>query len=328
VAGSNRFGAVALATAARLARVPPVPPLPVGRMLHLPGRGNTFLVDTGEPAAGADPHGVGPGAAQHAEKGAAGRPTLILLHALACTGLLTWYPCLDALRRRHRVVIFDQRSHGQGIRGARFDLDDCADDVAAVADALGIDRFVLAGYSMGTLVAQLTWLRHPDRVAGLVLCAGATHFADTPRRQDTVHRVGQRLAAVAARHGQLAARALDQTVDHRWAWRQFRATTGADVAGAGTVLARFDSRPWIGKVNVPTAVVVTARDRLIPSVRQHRMARAIPHATVYEVAAGHASCVLGAERFKPAMLAAVASVSSRIALPPASATTSMPSAPR
>ncbi len=72
-------------------------------------------------------------------------------------------------------------------------------------------------------------------------------------------------------------------------------------------------------MDVPSAVVVTARDRLIPPARQHHMARAIPRATVYEVDAGHASCVLGAERFRPAMLAALASVSSRIsASPPAS----------
>jgi diacylglycerol O-acyltransferase len=298
----------ALDLAARLVAMPAVPALPPGRMLHLPGRGSTYVVDTGHPE-------LGPAAAGHAEPAAAERPTILLLHALACTGLLTWYPCLEALRRRHRVVIFDQRWHGQGIRTGRFDLEDCADDAAAVADALGVERFVAAGYSMGSLVSQLVWRRHPQRVAGLVLCAGATHFAGTARRQDTVHRVGRPIAAVAARQRTLAVQALDQTVDARWAWRQFRATSGADIAGAGTVIARFDSRPWIGTVDVPSAVVVTARDRVIPPERQHRMARAIPHATVYEVDAGHASCVLNAQRFRPAMLAAVASVSSRIARP-------------
>jgi diacylglycerol O-acyltransferase len=307
----------ALDLVARLVKAPPVPHLPVGRTLHLPDRGSTFVVDTGTPD-------VGPAAARRADGNAAERPTLMLLHALGCTGLLTWYPCLDALRLRHRVVIFDQRWHGQGIRGGRFNLDDCADDAMAVADALGIDRFIAAGYSMGALVSQLAWRRHPERVAGLVLCAGATHFADSPRRRATVHRVGARIAAVAERQRRLAVQAVDQTVDARWAWRQFRATAGADVAGAGTVLARFDSRPWIGEVNVPAAVVVTARDRLIPAARQHRMAHAIPHATTYEVDGGHACCVLRADLFRPALLAAVASVSSRVAARPLSP----PPAPR
>jgi len=237
VTPSRRAGALALAATARLVRMPPVPEIPAGRVVELPGRGTTYLVDTGVPARNES------------------APTVFLLHALACTGLLTWYPCLEALRARYRVVIFDQRWHGQGIRIGRFDLDDCADDAAAVAELLGIESFISVGYSMGTLVSQLVWRRHPDRVAGLVLCAGSTHFATTPRRSDTVRVVGGRIAAMAARDRRLVAGLLDQTVDDRWAWRQFRSTTGRDVATAGSVIARFDSRPWIGSVDVPTAVV-------------------------------------------------------------------------
>jgi pimeloyl-ACP methyl ester carboxylesterase len=85
------------------------------------------------------------------------------------------------------------------------------------------------------------------------------------------------------------------------------------------VLAQFDSRPWIDRVDVPTAVVVTAKDRLVPPARQRELARAIPAATVYEVEAGHAACVLNAERFRPALLAAAASVTGRISRAPSSA---------
>ena len=52
-------------------------------------------------------------------------------------------------------------------------LEECADDVVALADELGIDTFIPVGFSMGSLVAQLVWRRHPDRTEGLVLCAGA-----------------------------------------------------------------------------------------------------------------------------------------------------------
>jgi pimeloyl-ACP methyl ester carboxylesterase len=161
--------------------LPPVPDLPPATLVELPGRGRTYVADTGPPPRRPN------------------APTVFLLHALACTGLLTWYPCLDALRARYRVVLFDQRWHGQGIRTARFDLADCADDVAAVADALDIDTFVAAGYSMGSLVAPLAWRRHPDRVRGLVLCASATNFAETPRRQRSVRAVSLRLAGSAER---------------------------------------------------------------------------------------------------------------------------------
>jgi len=282
---------VGLAAAGRIVRMPPVPALPPGRIVDLPGRGRTYVSDTG-----------------------GDRPVVVLLHALACTGLLTWYPCLTALSRRYRVVLFDQRWHGQGIRSPRFVLDDCADDVAAVADALGVDRFTCAGYSLGSLVAQVAAHRHPDRVAGIVLAASTTHFADTPAQRRRLQVVGPRLAAAAAAQQRFAAElALDPAVDDRWAWRQFRATPPRAVTSAATVIARFDSRPWIAEITAPAAVVVTTRDRLIPPARQIELARSLPDASVYEVDAGHAACVLAADEFRPALLAATASVTGRVA---------------
>jgi hypothetical protein len=68
--------------------VAPVGRLPRGGVVELSGRGSTYVVDSGP---------------------AAGGPTLVLLHSLACTGLLTWYPSLEMLRRFGRVVVLDQR---------------------------------------------------------------------------------------------------------------------------------------------------------------------------------------------------------------------------
>ena len=64
----------------------------------------------------------------------------MLLHALGCTGLLTWYPAIEPLSRRFRVVTLDLRWHGQGIDSEEFSLVDCADDVVALMDVLGIER--------------------------------------------------------------------------------------------------------------------------------------------------------------------------------------------
>src|ERR1700759_3098729 len=99
-----------------------------GVPLDLPGRGRTHVIDLAGP----------PGA-----------PTVILLHALATTAALSWYPSMHELSARYRVIAFDQRWHGRGVRSDHFTLEDCADDVVAVADALGVDRFTVVGYSMG-----------------------------------------------------------------------------------------------------------------------------------------------------------------------------------
>lgn len=279
----------------RVVSVAPARDLPEGRLVRLAGRGSTYVIDSGPDDE---------------------RPVLFLLHALACTGLLTWYPHLAALRRRYRVVTFDQRWHGQGIRSPRFTLEDCADDVVAVADALGVGRFVCAGYSMGSLVTQLAWHRHPERVQGAVMCASTASFIIGRRDPVAVRAVRDRLARSAVRRRRPPRLVDERSVafadDNRWAVDQFRRTSGAEITAAAAAISRFDSTPWIGRMDVPAAVVVTARDRAVPPSRQRALARRIPHAAVYDVDAGHAAVVLSADRFRPALLAACASVTARL----------------
>ncbi len=70
----------------------------------------------------------------------------------------------------------DQRWHGRGIQSEEFSLYDCADDVAALIDVLDLRDVIVAGFSMGSIVAQRVWRQHPDKVAGLVLCATTDRF--------------------------------------------------------------------------------------------------------------------------------------------------------
>ncbi|HEU5006240.1 MAG TPA: alpha/beta fold hydrolase [Jatrophihabitantaceae bacterium] len=294
------LGDVALRTVSRLAHIPAVDELPTGRLLELPGRGRTFLVDTGPPPDDPD------------------APTLVLLHALACTGLLTWYPSLTALAKRYRVIVFDQRWHGAGPRSPKFRLEDCADDVAAVAGELGLHTVIAVGYSMGSLVAQLTWRRHPELVSGAVFAASTTSFARPGREARMLAGISAGVGRAAEWRCRMLAE-LDEhlpiELDNRWAYNQFRSTSASAIAAATAAITRFDSSPWITGMHVPTAVVLTRRDRAIRPARQRRLAELLPDATTYEIDAGHAACVLESDRFTPALLAACASVAGRIPAP-------------
>src|SRR3954453_22233267 len=117
--------------------------------------------------------------------GPPGAPTLVLLHGVTLTAELNWGGIVEPLRVRYRVIMFDLPGHGRGVRTSGFGLgdfrlEDCADDVAAVAAALGVERLVAVGYSMGGLVAQLLWRGPPGLVSGLVLCATARNVSGSP----------------------------------------------------------------------------------------------------------------------------------------------------
>jgi len=278
--------------------------LPSPRPLELPGRGQTCVIDVAGPSPDA--------------------PTVVLLHALATTAALSWYPSIAALSEHYRVIAFDQRWHGRGIQSDHFKLADCADDVAAVADALGVQRFVVVGYSMGGAVAQLVWKRHRDRVDGLVLAATARNFRGKPTERlwfamtaAAMNRWGER-----ARMGMLRVAsalthepaALSSAADRiaPWAMTEFRSTSAWSIFAALDEVGRFDSSPWIRFVDVPTSVIVATRDRFIPTRRQRRLAATIPGAMSYDVEGNHAAIVLGAEAFVPVLVEACRSVSRRL----------------
>lgn len=271
--------------------VPPVDHLPEGRIVDLPGRGSTFVTEAGNPDG----------------------PPLIMLHALACTGLLTWYPALRALEERYRIVIFDQRWHGRGVRSPEFRLEDCADDVVAVADALGVDRFTAVGYSLGALVAQLVWQRHRERTAGLVLGAATTGFRRHARERLALDAITRGVRAFPKQPPLPRARPDDVGgVANMWALRQFRQTGSATIGAGIAEIGRFDSTAWVTEIDVPTSVIVTADDRVVAPGRQRWLAGHIPDSSSYEVQAGHAGCVMQADRFTPAVRAACASVTARV----------------
>jgi 3-oxoadipate enol-lactonase len=246
------------------------------RVLDLPGRGRMVVEDAPGP----------PGA-----------PTLVLLHGVTLTAELNWGGVVEPLRARYRVIMFDMRGHGRGVRTSVFRLEDCADDVAAVAAALGVERLVAVGYSMGGLVAQLVWRRHPGLASGLVLCATARNVSGSPWERTAALTLPFLVAGAAwmpalhvLRADVVGAGLLDRETDpgdRRWALSQMQRTSLVDALSAVQAVAVFTSHTWIGTVDVPSAVVVTRHDRVVHPRRQHKLARALPGSTVVEIDGGH-----------------------------------------
>jgi hypothetical protein len=98
-----------------------------------------------------------------------------------------------------------------------------------------------------------------------------------------------------------------------WCLAELRSTSLWSLPVVMAELGRFDATRWIGGVDVPTGVLVTARDHAIPTERQWQLAGRIPGAIVREAPGGHASLVFDLARWKPIFLELVDAVVEQVA---------------
>ena len=104
-----------------------------------------------------------------------GAPSLVLLNSIG-TNLGTWDACVDILKEKYHVLRMDTRGHGRSdAPDGDYALSLLSADVFAVMDAAGIARAIVAGVSLGGMMAMQMALDAPHRLNGLVLiCTSAT----------------------------------------------------------------------------------------------------------------------------------------------------------
>lgn len=269
--------------------------MPPARTVLVPGRGEFFIRDTG-----------GDG------------PPVMLLHGWMASGDLNWAGAYEDLTRAgYRVLAIDHRGHGRGLRPlVRFRLVDCAADAAAVLRTLDAAPALVVGYSMGGAIAQLVGRDHPDVASGIVLSGTAQHWQDPQTRRvwRAMGVLGLTLS-VAPRAswrwglGRVGISESERTV---WVQSELMRHSASDLAEAGRELGRFDSRPWLGSVDVPFAVVVTTRDEAVSPHKQHALAAAC-RAQVFEAPISHMEITTRGPDYNPALLQALESLRSRVA---------------
>lgn len=275
--------------------------VPEGRVVELPGRGRTFIREA---------------------EGPPGAPVLMLLHGLSATGGTNWASTFAPLSKQYRVIAIDHRGHGHGIRCAHFRLADCADDVVALADVLGIDEFTPVGYSMGGPIAQLIWHRHRHRVNGMVLCATSRDFRG--RLDDRLLFLGVGglnlgLHGVPRVFGASGWQAIARVMAAGFGSAELRRWSADELSGhdprlvceAALAVGAFSSREWIDGVDVPVAVIATEQDQLVPLRRQLKLAEHIPSAVVHPVRGDHFAVTRQADQFLAALLESCDEVSVR-----------------
>lgn len=226
------------------------------------------------------------------EEGPEDGEPILLIHGLAGSSLGEWYLIGQKLATNRRVIMIDHRNHGLAPQAAdRYDIEDVADDIAAVLDELGVGAIDVVGYSMGGAIAQALAHRHPGRVARLVLIATLASHPDDMRRfrQAGVFatRAWERFTGFGTadvRTGYLLATKAVERKHARWLWEEAHRRNTDAGAQATLAMLRFDSRAWVGKLGLETLVVIPTGDLLVPPAWQYEMAGLIPDAKVVEIA--------------------------------------------
>jgi 3-oxoadipate enol-lactonase len=211
-------------------------------------------------------------------------PDLVLLHPV---GLDAGYWAGHAARLAvdHRVIAVDLRGHGRSDKAAAgTSLVDLAADVAAVLRAEETRAAVVAGVSMGGMVAQYLAIADPALVGALVLCSTSGGFPEQAR------------PAVAARGEVAMAEGMTAVVDatlERWyspagrdsaLGRRTAATLLADDptswAACWRAISALDTLGALGALDVPALVVTGERDSSTTPEMSVALADALRHATL------------------------------------------------
>lgn len=231
---------------------------------------------------------------------------LLLLHAFPLSSEM-WAPQVDAFQGRLPVVAPDDPGFG-GTAGAAPEgwMDAAADQAAAALRAAGVDRAVVVGLSMGGYVAFSFWRRHPGLVAGLVL-ANTRSGADPDAAREARAALAGRLRAegngfladspppLLSAEAPAALRERVQAIIRR---QPAEAIAGAALGMAG----RVDSTPDLAGITVPTLVITSSGDTLIPPDATSPMAGQIPGAELLVIeGAGHLSNLEAADAFNAAI---------------------------
>ena len=216
------------------------------------------------------------------------RPTLVLVHGGPGSFDHSYFkPWFARVAARMQVVYLDLRGHGRSTWGdaATWTFETCADDVRAFCDALGIERPIVLGHSMGGFIAILYGARYPGHAGSLILLSTFARFDLDRLVKGFRHEAGDEVAALALRDY-----AGEDITDDEWA-RVFaafgpRVPSENELARriknpevnriGGKLMMELDLLEELPKITSPTLVCVGSRDPLMATAADEILDRLRP----------------------------------------------------
>jgi pimeloyl-ACP methyl ester carboxylesterase len=237
---------------------------------------------------------------------------VVLIHGFPFSHKM-WEPQLRVMPNNIYAIAYDIRGHGSSDVGdGQFTMEIFVDDLIALLNHLSIEKAVLCGLSMGGYIALRTFERHPERVAGLILC-------NTKSEPDTNEAKVKRTAAMnliktegTRVFGEYFAKDVfcSKTFENKsdtieFAKQIIRANSSLGICGTQLALAsRTDTTPILSAINVPTCIIVGEQDKLTPPSTAQTMHKKITGSELHILPnAAHMSNLENANDFNETIIA-------------------------
>jgi len=236
-----------------------------------------------------DPETVSGMAALHVRDEGEGDPPIVFVHGLGADH----YEFIHQIRFfsvRHRCIAFDQRGHGRSPSTPNRGIARSVKDLGALVDDLGIERFILLGHSLGTMVAFEYTAANPERVEKLIIASGSPairestvsyigltlmprfgQYLNDKRRKSLSSIIGFNVGTFGLRTSPDVLRYYFEESPYAFSDKFFQS-----ILRYMEDIAEFDFRPRLGEISCPTLVTHGAMDLGIYALPTLLAVRKIP----------------------------------------------------
>lgn len=222
-----------------------------------------------------------------------GRP-LILISGLGYP-LWQWHKMVPCLAEYFKVITFDNRGVGQSDKPAgAYTAQMLAADTVGLLDALGIDKAIVAGHSMGGFIAQAMTLDFPQRVEKLILCStnfgGPHHVPVTPEAMKVLTDVASD-ALTRFKNGLVVSTApgwAEKNPEMIAKWIKWRVANPVELGpyqsqlaiGLGLLPAAAAFETKLPAINIPTLILFGEHDKVVPPANAELLSKQLSNSQV------------------------------------------------
>lgn len=210
---------------------------------------------------------------------------LVLVHGFPLNQTI-WDPILPFLDKRLRVIAPDLRGfgHSEATQGT-YSMRLLANDIAGLMDALGVEKAMVVGHSMGGYVSLAFAEAFPQRLLGLGLVSSQAG-ADTPERRVSRYALAEHVAREGPKPvaDAFAPKLTNDPELQASLYELIMAINPAAIIGSLKGMAeRVDMVPYLPEIDVPAVVVHGVQDGLIPVEKARQVVDGIPRAVLTEI---------------------------------------------